>query len=238
MLTATLAQAKVQLSELLNKVEAGEEVVVTRRGRPVAQIRAVPKSSSRCRSKSSQNAVRGCRPWIARVTRSSASCATKAIDRTIVACGTSTHRSSCRPSLPTLIAETTSPAVVDFLARLPPHDWAISHWVRVEFAALLARYVRLRKFATEQTVEWDSTFEAMATKCFMVLPPDAADFSLAKSYVSVYQTGLRGPDALHLAIAKNHGATVFYSLDKQLLAAARSFGMAVNRGISLPGYAN
>lgn len=43
MLTATLAQAKVQLSELLNKVEAGEEVVVTRRGRPVAQIRAVPK---------------------------------------------------------------------------------------------------------------------------------------------------------------------------------------------------
>lgn len=43
MLTVTLAQAKAQLSELLNKVEAGEEVVVTRRGRPVAQIRAVEK---------------------------------------------------------------------------------------------------------------------------------------------------------------------------------------------------
>lgn len=38
MLTVTLAQAKAQLSELLNKVEAGEEVTVTRRGRPVARI--------------------------------------------------------------------------------------------------------------------------------------------------------------------------------------------------------
>lgn len=43
MLTVTLAEAKVQLSELLNKVEAGEEVIVTRRGRAVAQIRAVEK---------------------------------------------------------------------------------------------------------------------------------------------------------------------------------------------------
>ncbi len=40
MLTVTLAQAKAQLSELLNKVEAGEEVIVTRRGRAVAHIRA------------------------------------------------------------------------------------------------------------------------------------------------------------------------------------------------------
>lgn len=38
MLTVTLAQAKAQLSELLNKVEAGEEVTITRRGKAVAQI--------------------------------------------------------------------------------------------------------------------------------------------------------------------------------------------------------
>lgn len=39
MLTVTLAQAKAGLSELLNKVDAGEEVIVTRRGKPVAHIR-------------------------------------------------------------------------------------------------------------------------------------------------------------------------------------------------------
>lgn len=135
-----------------------------------------------------------------------------------------------------LIAESTSPAIVDFFTRLPPDDWAISHWVRVEFAAMLARHVRLRKFTAEQMAEWNSTFEAMAMNSFMVLLPDAADFSLAKSYVSFHHTGLRAPDALHVAIAKNHDATVFYSLDRQLLAAARLFGLPVNSGLSLPGY--
>jgi prevent-host-death family protein len=38
MVTVNLAQAKAHLSELLDKVEAGEEVVVTRRGRAVAHI--------------------------------------------------------------------------------------------------------------------------------------------------------------------------------------------------------
>lgn len=39
MLTVNLAQAKARLSELLDKVEAGEEVVITRRGRPVVHMR-------------------------------------------------------------------------------------------------------------------------------------------------------------------------------------------------------
>jgi len=38
MVTVNLAQAKAHLSKLLDKVEAGEEVVVTRRGRAVAHI--------------------------------------------------------------------------------------------------------------------------------------------------------------------------------------------------------
>jgi prevent-host-death family protein len=39
MVTVNLAQAKAHLSELLDKVEAGEEVVITRHGRAVAHIR-------------------------------------------------------------------------------------------------------------------------------------------------------------------------------------------------------
>lgn len=38
MVTVNLAQAKAHLSELLDKVEAGEEVVITRHGRPVAHV--------------------------------------------------------------------------------------------------------------------------------------------------------------------------------------------------------
>jgi len=40
MVTVSLAQAKAHLSDLLDKVEAGEEVVVTRHGRAVARILA------------------------------------------------------------------------------------------------------------------------------------------------------------------------------------------------------
>ena len=41
MITVSLAQAKARLSELVNKVEAGQEVVITRRGKAVAQLSAV-----------------------------------------------------------------------------------------------------------------------------------------------------------------------------------------------------
>lgn len=41
MLTVTLVEAKTRLSELLDKVAAGEEVVITRHGRPAARIAAV-----------------------------------------------------------------------------------------------------------------------------------------------------------------------------------------------------
>lgn len=38
MYAMSLAHAKAHLSELLNTVESGEEVVITRHGRPVARI--------------------------------------------------------------------------------------------------------------------------------------------------------------------------------------------------------
>jgi prevent-host-death family protein len=41
MLTVTLVEAKTQLSQLLDKVAAGEEVVITRHGRPAARLAAV-----------------------------------------------------------------------------------------------------------------------------------------------------------------------------------------------------
>jgi prevent-host-death family protein len=38
MRTVSLAEAKAHLSELLNTVEAGEEIVITRHGRAVARV--------------------------------------------------------------------------------------------------------------------------------------------------------------------------------------------------------
>lgn len=41
--TISLAQAKARLSEVLDRVEAGEEVVITRRGRAIARVESVRK---------------------------------------------------------------------------------------------------------------------------------------------------------------------------------------------------
>jgi prevent-host-death family protein len=41
MVTVNLVQAKAHLSELLDKVEAGEEVIITRHGRAVAHLHPV-----------------------------------------------------------------------------------------------------------------------------------------------------------------------------------------------------
>ena len=45
MVQVTVAEAKTQLSSLLDVVEAGEAVVITRRGKPIAEL--VPRCSVR-----------------------------------------------------------------------------------------------------------------------------------------------------------------------------------------------
>ena len=49
MVTVNLAHAKAHLSELLDKVETGEEIVITRHGRPIAHLSSVssPKKTLR-----------------------------------------------------------------------------------------------------------------------------------------------------------------------------------------------
>jgi predicted nucleic acid-binding protein len=46
-----------------------------------------------------------------------------------------------------------------------------------------------------------------------------------------FETGLRGADALHLAIAKNQGAEKILTLDEGLLKAAKLLKVSAARGI-------
>ncbi len=50
MVVINMAQAKAHLSELLDKVEGGEEVVITRHGRPVAHLSPVERPKVPLRS--------------------------------------------------------------------------------------------------------------------------------------------------------------------------------------------
>lgn len=44
MATVSVAEAKARLSEILSKVEGGEEVIITRRGEPIARIASLKKT--------------------------------------------------------------------------------------------------------------------------------------------------------------------------------------------------
>jgi prevent-host-death family protein len=50
MATISVAEAKAQLSELINRAESGEQIVITRHGRPVAQLTAAVTAKKPIRS--------------------------------------------------------------------------------------------------------------------------------------------------------------------------------------------
>ncbi len=74
---------------------------------------------------------------------------------------------------------------------------------------------------------------AIIAESFTVLLPGPEAFDLARQYLARYESGLRGGDALHLAIARTHRATAIYSLDRVLIKAGDLFGLPVSAGIDL-----
>jgi predicted nucleic acid-binding protein len=136
---------------------------------------------------------------------------------------------------PLILQEPTSIKVERFMTRLPAGELVISHWTRVEFSSLLAREVRMGSLDRQAARDADAQFETVVRESFVVLLPNADDFSLAKAYLGNYETGLRAGDALHLAVARNHGAKTIYSLDKTLLKAGKLLGVPASAGIRIVG---
>lgn len=133
--------------------------------------------------------------------------------------------------VPLILPEATSEPIARFFQDLQAEGMAVSHWTRVEFSSLLAREVRMGGLSAEAAREADARFEAMVEESFTVILPNGNDFDVAKEYLGRYETGLRAGDALHLAVAKNHGAEAIFSLDKALLRAGQILGVQVSAGI-------
>ena len=55
--------------------------------------------------------------------------------------------------------------------------------------------------------------------------PVRADYELATRLVENFESGLRAPDALHLAIAQNNGVGALATGDKVLAEAAAALGL-------------
>jgi len=132
---------------------------------------------------------------------------------------------------PLVLNEAASRSVERFLARQQPGTLAVSHWTRVDFASLIAREVRMKQFDQETGRAIIEEFEAIVDESCQVWQPGVADFELARDFVAHFESGLRGADALHLAVARNQGAEKLMTLDEGLLKAAKILKVPAARGI-------
>lgn len=127
--------------------------------------------------------------------------------------------------------EATSAQVAKFLERQAAGTVAASKWTSIEFASLISRDVRTRTITAIQGRRLIAEFAAISAVSLVMLTPGANDFELALEYVSHFATHLRGPDALHLAIARNNGVEFVATLDVGMLAAAKKLKIPARRVI-------
>jgi predicted nucleic acid-binding protein len=73
--------------------------------------------------------------------------------------------------------------------------------------------------------------DRMLSDSFELLVPSAADFAAAAKYLEVPKTGLRAGDALHLAIAGNHGARKILTLAMGFIDAGKQLKLPIARAI-------
>jgi predicted nucleic acid-binding protein len=134
--------------------------------------------------------------------------------------------------VPLILPEATSRRISALVEKLRAEEFTVSHWTRVEFSSLLAREVRMKALDAQAAVRAENRFQALLDEGFVVVLPNADDFNLAKRYLGFFETGLRGGDALHLAIASNRQADAIYTLDKTMLKAGKFLALPVTMGIT------
>lgn len=102
-------------------------------------------------------------------------------------------------------------------------SFGVSGWLQLEFTSALAVKQRAGAISTEQEQAALASFQRQWLDTSMMLPIDLATYRRAAGMV-VQARGLRGGDALHLAIAESHGAELF-TFDRQQAELGNSLGV-------------
>jgi predicted nucleic acid-binding protein len=124
-----------------------------------------------------------------------------------------------------LTNETRTPDAQAWLQVQPTDSVAISEWTITEFSSALSLKLQVGAISADQRAMSLASFTRLADRSLQVITITGGMFRRAAGFADQHNLAIRAGDALHLAVALDHGAEL-WTLDERMARAGPALGVA------------